>query len=214
VVDGTDGDDKDPAMAGSLIILNGASSSGKTSIGIALQRLWPRPLLVTGIDAVIAGWPESYITAPSEEGGPAGPTTGMRIVPGRGPSPSWILELGPDFHAVMALVHRSWESLSRGGIDLVIDHVILDSTLRSQAEETLADAFWVGVTCDVEELVRRELERGDRYLGFASGSSAVVHQEMTYDLVIDSTHVPPDVLAREILDSVTRWTDRHRKPGA
>jgi len=114
----------------------------------------------------------------------------------------------------MALVHRSWESLSRGGIDLVIDHVILDSTLRSQAEEALADAFWVGVTCDVEELVRRELERGDRYLGFASGSSAVVHQEMTYDLVIDSTHVPPDVLAREIVDSVTRWTDRHRKPGA
>jgi chloramphenicol 3-O phosphotransferase len=88
------------------------------------------------------------------------------------------------------------------GIDLVIDHVIMDPTIREQAKSTLVDAFWVGVHCDFDELIRRETARGDRYLGFASGTFAVVHNEMTYDLFLDTTATPPDVLARQILEAV------------
>jgi chloramphenicol 3-O-phosphotransferase len=53
-------------------------------------------------------------------------------------------------------------------------------------------------------LVRRESARGDRYVGFASGSSAVVHHGMNYDMVIDTTSTPPDELARKIFDAVRR----------
>jgi chloramphenicol 3-O phosphotransferase len=88
--------------------------------------------------------------------------------------------------------------MTREGIDLVIDHVILDATIREQAKGTLDDAFWIGVNCDFDELIRREAARGDRYLGFASGTFAVVHDEMTYDLVLDTTATPPDILARQI----------------
>ena len=100
------------------------------------------------------------------------------------------------------LAHESWALMGRGGLDLLIDHVTIDATLREQAKSSLAGAFWVGVTCDVEELARREIERGDRHIGFASGSFAVVHNEMSYDLMVDTTRTPSGPLAQLILDAV------------
>jgi chloramphenicol 3-O phosphotransferase len=184
-----------------LIVLNGPSSSGKTSIIKALQDLWPRPLFTSGIDAFIAGWPESHVTFPGEDGSPAA-DSGMRIVHGLGPAPSWIPEYGDEFHKVTQFAHELWRAMSVGGIDLIIDHVVVDAVIRGQARSTLVDAFWVGVTCDVNELIRREIARGDRYLGFASGTSAVAHEEMIYDLVVDTTSTATEVLANQIFDAV------------
>lgn len=188
-------------MSASVIVLNGPSSSGKSTLAAELQKLWPRPLWVTGLDVLISGWPDSYVTAPGDDGTPAPPSTGLRIVPGLGPDPSWILELGADFHAMSQLAHESWALMGLGGVDLLIDHVLIDATLREQATSCLRAAFWVGVTCDVGELARRETERGDRHIGFASGSSAVVHTDMTYDLMVDTTFAPTTALAQQIFDA-------------
>jgi chloramphenicol 3-O phosphotransferase len=184
-----------------LIVLNGPSSSGKSSIIRALQDIWPRPLFTSGLDAFIVGWPMSHVTFPGEDGSPAAPS-GMRIVAGSGPAPSWVPEYGDEFHAVMRVAHGSWAQLSQVGIDVVVDHCIVDATLRQQARQTLVDALWVGVVCDVDELIRREAARGDRFRGFASGTSDMVHREMVYDFVVDTTTTPADVLARQIYDAV------------
>jgi chloramphenicol 3-O phosphotransferase len=106
------------------------------------------------------------------------------------------------FHAVLQLAHESWAAMSRSGIDLIVDHCIFDAKVREQAKSALTDAFWVEVTCDVDELLRRESARGDLYIGFASGTSAVVHDEIAYDLVIDTTTTPSDALARQVYDVV------------
>jgi chloramphenicol 3-O phosphotransferase len=189
-------------MPAPMIVLNGASSSGKTTLARALQDLWPRPLILTGIDAFILGWPDRFVTYPGEDGSPAAPSTGVRIVSGLGPAPSWIPEFGDDFHSMMRLAHESWVLICSGGVNLVIDHVLINPTLRQQARDTLVGAFWVGVMCDVDELIRRETARGDRHVGFASGTSAVVHQEMNYDLVIDTTATSTELLARQVYDAV------------
>jgi chloramphenicol 3-O phosphotransferase len=194
--------DNNRRVPASIIVLNGASSSGKTTIARALQDLWPRPLILTGIDAFILGWPDSYATYPADDGSPAAPSAGVRIVPGLGPAPSWIPEFGDDFHTMMRLAHESWALISQGGVNLVIDHVLIDPTLRKQARDTLVGAFWVGVMCDVDELIRRETARGDRHVGFASGTSAVVHREMSYDLVIDTTATSTELLARQVYDAL------------
>jgi chloramphenicol 3-O phosphotransferase len=189
-------------MPATLVVLNGASSAGKSSIARALQDIWPRPLVVTGIDTFIAAWPESFVSAPGADptAGPA--ATGIRIAPGRGPAPSWIVDYGEDFATLMRLVHGAWASIRDGGIDQVIDHVLIDRRMRRLALEVLSGAFWVGVTCDVDELVRREALRGDRFVGFASGTSAVVHEDMVYVLVVDTTSTTSEENARLIVEAV------------
>ena len=188
-------------MSATLIVLNGPSSAGKSTIISALQDLWPRPLFASGLDVFIGGWPDSHVTFPSSDGSPA-PESGMRIVAGVGPAPSWIPEYGDAFHKVMKLAHEFWAAMNNAGIDLVIDHVILDAVIREQALSTLTNAIWVGVTCDIDELIHRETARGDRYLGFASGTAPIVHREMIYDLIVDTTVTPSDVLAGQIYDAV------------
>jgi chloramphenicol 3-O phosphotransferase len=142
---------------------------------------------VTGIDTFISAWPQSFLNFPGEDDAPAAPTPGLRVVPGRGPAPSWFLEAGDEFHKLMRLAHRSWALIRDGGVDQVIDHVMMDNEIRRDALEVLTGAYWVGVYCNIEEMVRRESARGDRPTGFASGSSAVAHDEMTYDLTVDTT---------------------------
>ena len=77
-------------MSATLIVLNGPSSAGKSTIIAALQELWHRPLFATGLDVYIAGWPSSHVTLPGDDASPA-PRSGMRIVAGAGPAPSWRL---------------------------------------------------------------------------------------------------------------------------
>ena len=172
---------------GELIILNGPSSSGKSSIVSELQARWTRPLIATGIDQVISSWPQRFITGPGEDGSPAAPSTGIRIVEGRGPAPSWITSFGHDFHRLMLHAHRQWIELVDLGFDVVVDHVLVDDVIKRDALATFDAARWIGCRCDIDTLVLRESSRADRHVGFASGTDAVVHQDMTYDLEIDTS---------------------------
>src|ERR1039458_8219814 len=97
-------------MSASLIVLNGPSSSGKSSIISALQDLWPRPQFASGLDVFIGGWPDSHVTFPGDDGSPAS-ESGMRIVQGDGPAPSWIPEYDHEFHTVTRLAHRFWADM-------------------------------------------------------------------------------------------------------
>lgn len=194
-----------PAMS-TTVVLNGPSSAGKSSIGTALQRLWDGPLLVTGVDSFLAGFPAHLFSLPGEDGLPGRASSGVRVVPGRGPAPSWVPELGADARLLMRAAHRAWRAVADAGMDQVVDHVILDAPTRDDARTVLSgtDVLWVGVRCDVDELVRREISRGDRHRGFASGTSAQVHEDMTYDLELDSTHADAAQLALQVLAALGR----------
>lgn len=183
------------------IVLNGPSSAGKSSLGAALQLAWDGPLLVTGIDSFLGGFPERLFSLPNEDGSPGPATSGVHVVPGRGPAPSWIPSLGADGLLLMRAAHRAWRSVAETGLDQVVDHVILDDATRDDALEVLngPDVLWVGVYCDVDELVRRETARADRFPGFASGTWAQVHDGMTYDLVVDTTTQTPEACAEQVL---------------
>lgn len=190
-------------MPGDLIVLNGASSSGKSSLVRELQQLWPLPLFAVGIDVILQGWPGSF-ALDHDEIDPARDLESLHIVAGLGPAPSWVPMVSETFITISRHAHESWAAINQSGIDVAVDHCIIDPRIREQAQSLLLGAFWVGVTCDVEELVRREAARKDRYVGFASGSSAVVHHGMNYDMEIDTTSTPPEELARQVFDAVRR----------
>jgi chloramphenicol 3-O phosphotransferase len=157
------------APATPVILLNGASSSGKTTLARALQRALDEPFLYFSSDQLVAAGvlPEVDRTG----------TTGPR---------AWSV-LRPRFFDGF---HRATAALAAAGNWLIVEHVIECRRWYDDLVELLADCdvFYVGVECPLPELERRERERGDRFIG--EGRSHLedgIHTWGPYDMHIDTS---------------------------
>ena len=183
-----------------IILLNGPSSSGKTSIARALQSAWDTPLVYLALDTIIGMLPFAYTgTGPraqegfhlfehSEEGETL---TGYRMG-----------ALGRQLNQKLAGLTAD---IARDGLDVVVDHVLIDveSIRPFLTALPLQDSYLVGVNCELDELRRREQSRGDRMLGLARFQHIRVHwMRDYYDLEVDSFDGSPDVLASAIIARV------------
>lgn len=183
-----------------ILILNGASSSGKTALSRALQVQWPRPLLHLGTDTIIAMLPAAYVgMKPSAHRGiefindtdDRGPVVRAR----RG-------EVARRVEESFALALRS---LADGGHDLVLDLVLYDpASLRSYVRAFQGiQTYLVGVRCDLSVLEARELARGDRFPNLSRSQHLVVHEfAKFYDFDVDTTVAGPHQLAEAIVEHV------------
>jgi chloramphenicol 3-O phosphotransferase len=88
---------------------------------------------------------------------------------------------------------RAWRRMVRAGRDagmrFVVDEVLLTPQDLPDWYDALAglDVFFVGVHCDLAELQRREIERGDRGVGQAISQYDTVHSYGSYDFEVDTT---------------------------
>lgn len=175
-----------PYRQGRIIFLNGASSSGKSTLSKALQAELNEPFLHVASDHLALGLPARRDTS--------------------GPF-QWWGHLRPRFFEGF---HRSITALASGGNDLIVDHIIEFPAWRSELRHLLQafDVFLVGVHCDLDELERRERVRGDRQIG--EGRSHVVtdgiHTFGAYDYAVDTTQTEPTTAARNILECWRRRT--------
>lgn len=172
-----------------LIFINGTTSSGKTSLAKALQAQLTRPYCHTGIDQAFAMLPDRLHK------------TAEGFYFDRDERDLVRLNIGPIGLKCLKAHHRSVAAMARSGIDLIADEVVLTHDLRRDWMEVLADVqtFFVGVHCELEELERREVTRGDRMIGQARGQFEIVHHEMRYDIEVDSTQKSPSELALQII---------------
>lgn len=166
-------------------MLNGASSSGKSSIARCLQATLPEPWLSFSVDTLVEALP----------GGTAGTPGVLEFAPDGGVS------VGPAFAPLEAAWITGLAAMARAGARLVIDEVLLNGAAGQRRwEERLAGLAvrWVGVRCDPEVAAAREAARGDRVTGMAASQSALVHQGLRYDLEVDTTHTTALDCARTI----------------
>lgn len=66
--------------------------------------------------------------------------------------------------------------------------------------------FRVAVHCELGELERRELARGDRVIGQARGQFDIVHKGVAYDFKIDTTRLTASDAAERVEEAYRRWT--------
>ncbi|MGW8066209.1 chloramphenicol phosphotransferase CPT family protein [Streptomyces ziwulingensis] len=167
---------EDPARArsGRIIFLNGTSSSGKSSIAQALlQILDGDPCFHLPVDAFHA------MRARREVSCEAMPQLLRRTWKG---------------------FHRAVAGMAAAGNNVVMDHVLseewrlLDCLGLFKAKEVVL----VGVHCSLEELERRERERGDRPPGLAARQFHHVHAHGLYDIECDTTTTSAMDCARQI----------------
>jgi len=174
-----------------VILLNGASSAGKSSLtGMLQARL---SFVRMGIDDFIHerapvawyGAPEGLFREPQEDGGS-------------------ILRYGAEALKLWRAYHRSVRVCVDEGLGVVVDDAIITRELLDDWLVALKglDVFFVGVHCAPEELTLREIARRDRALGTAVSSMERVHVHAVYDLEVDSTATPSSALAGQIVASL------------
>jgi chloramphenicol 3-O phosphotransferase len=175
-----------------IILLNGCSSAGKTSIARALQAQLPGLWLHVGIDHFLRMTPLRF----------HGVAEGVQLVPQ--PDGTVPLQLGPIGQAVIASFHRAVHAIAEGGTPVVVDDVMFERPLVEHWLTTLEglDVFSVAVHCELEELQRRELARGDRSPGQARSQFPLVHGHTPYDFSVDSTASSAQDCARAIVSAL------------
>jgi chloramphenicol 3-O phosphotransferase len=177
-----------------VVVLNGGSSSGKSSIARALQGLLGPTWMTLGVDDLVRALP----------GGdrPLGSQMSVQV----GPDGSVVV--GDDFRRAEVAWYQGLAAIGRAGTGLIIDEVFLggrSSQARlARALEGLA-VVWVGVRCSPDVAAARERRRPDRVGGMALSQAERVHEGIEYDLVVDATHVSALDCARSIAARVAQF---------
>ena len=183
---------------GRVVILNGTSSAGKTTIGHAFRESQSDPWLLTGVDLFQSQMSPRWFVH-LVDGQPTG-APGWRI--------AWdgdrlaSVTLGPVAQQVMAAMYEAVAALARSGVHVIVDDVLHDAGRRRSMVAALRqrDVYIVAVRCPLDVAEQRERDRGDRRPGGARLFFERAHVEMEYDLEIDSSQVPAPEAAQLIAD--------------
>jgi chloramphenicol 3-O phosphotransferase len=172
---------------GNIIVLSGASCSGKTSIATAFQALSDEPYLHVGIDHFEAMQPQR---------------DGRRLHVFYGQRKDGTAD--PDVDLVL-VAHICIAAFADAGANVVAEHIFLkrrwlkDIVGRLRAYTVL----FVGVFCPIDELIRREQEREEQVP--SSGQSVRQVRQLEpldnyapYDLVVNTAELTADECARRI----------------
>lgn len=170
-------------MTGKIILLNGASSAGKSTLARGLQAALAEPFWHYSIDHLLAAK-----ILPHE-----------RVANG---DFTW-RDLRPQFFDGF---HRSLPALAQAGNNLIVEHIVETREWMDRLLNLLGalDVFFVGVHCPLPELERRELARGDRPIGDARTDFEITHTFGIYDFEVNST-LP---LAQNVQAVIQAWNAR------
>ncbi len=92
--------------------------------------------------------------------------------------------------------HRSIPALASAGLELLVEHVVEKQQWAEDLATLLKgfDVFWVGVHASVELITEREKMRGDRMVGEALYHLGT-HDFCRYDVEVDTSQPSADVIA-------------------
>ncbi len=148
-------------MNGRIILLNGTSSAGKSTLAQALRAALEPSFCYYASDQLAE--------------------TGFRPIASQARS-----EGRTQFFNGF---HRSIAAFASAGNDLLVEHIIEEQSWAHDLRRLLVpfDVFWIGVHAPLEEIERREQARGDRTLG-EGRYHLKTHHFCRYDLEVDSSY--------------------------
>jgi len=162
-------------MNGNVIVLNGTSSSGKTTLAKELQSQCSEVYLLCSLDAF---WDMT----------PYGIPAGSK-----------------NFPNMKRALAKSVKALAETGHNVIVDIVFCGQKTYIELTEELEglNLKIVKVECPLDELEKREVARGDRVIGLAKLQYENVHDGVIYDLNVNTFINSPEKCALEIVDSLS-----------
>lgn len=172
-----------------VVMLNGGSSAGKSSLARALQAILPEPWLIFGVDDFVNAMPPAM--QESDDGLVFHPD-------GR-------ISVGPGIRRLRDAWDQGVAAVARAGVGVIVDDVFLAGVAVQQRWHAALyglEVLWVGVRCDPDVAATREAQRGDRVPGMAALQADSVHHGVRYDLVIDTSGQSPQQCAQLVASRV------------
>jgi chloramphenicol 3-O phosphotransferase len=171
---------------GKIILLNGPSSAGKSTLCQAIQTQMDEPFLQFSLDFFFFNSP----VLPKQQ-----------LKDG---TFDWV-EIRP---RVFEGFFNCLPALAIAGNNLLIEYIIETQAQWDALRQKLEgfDVFLIGVHCPLPELERREQLRGDRRVGDARRDLATVHTFTKYDFEIDSSESADENAMRIIAAWKSRTT--------
>jgi chloramphenicol 3-O phosphotransferase len=188
-----------------IIFLNGATSSGKSSIARAIQHLDDKPWLVLGIDTMINMMPSKYWVGGEKA------EEGFNFISDKDEyGPLMSLKIGEFGHKISDALREMAYLLDKKGFHIIIDDVLLgDESLKKYIKKLeQSTVYFIGVHCDKKILEEREILRGDRFIGSGREQMNRCHgPNRKYDLEVNTTHHSPFDCAEQILELIKEEND-------
>lgn len=183
---------------GNIILLNGTSSSGKTTLAKVLQKRMQEPYLHLGNDQFLqSNWPENLLMY----------SDGTDSVPFDG----WLavfrdnqfvdLKVGPTGLRWLTGMYKAMAAWSETGNHLVADLVLHDERILQAAASVFYQlpVWFISVYCPLEIAEKREQERSERR---ATGGARLfyqgVYKQGIADLVVNTAENSPEACAEQI----------------
>ena len=186
--------------SGTIIVLNGPSAAGKSSIQNELQKQFKPLYLKVGIDnffdALIPNPDLSNFQETKEFSQYTNDGTlirrvrlqkdaaGNQIVP---------LEFGPAGDQIIFGMHHAFAAYASQGNNLAVDYILYQSGWVTDLAEALEDqkVYLIGIFAPLSVLEEREKNRATSPVGHARSHYDTVHQGMVYDLELDVSSRTP-----------------------
>lgn len=151
-------------QSGKIILLNGTSSSGKSSLAKALQVTLDAPFLHIDGDYFWQLYPRSYFADKTED-----TYRGWR-------------------NQFLPACYLSLTTFVQAGVNIIVDEVLTKPTTLTWLQAALSpyEVVFVGLDCGLAELERREIERGNRKIGLARFQYPNIHIHGEYDIKINT----------------------------
>ncbi len=172
--------------SGMVIFLNGASSSGKSTIAGELQTALAEVFLYVSVDAFLNQLPEASLSDQEYF---------SRALPN-----------------LLAGFNASSAAIARAGSNIIVDHVLQEPSWVLPCVRTFEgiEVVFVGVHCPLDLLEEREKARGDRHIGLARYQYDRVHSHNTYDIEVDTSEMNVD----ECVSVIRKYVESGKRPAA
>lgn len=160
-------------MTSNIIILNGPSSAGKSSITKELQFQLDSIYLHLPLDSFLAMVPDH------------------------------IEEKAPLYEKTIPTLIDSAVSLVKNQNNVIADVVLFPENMTLFVDKLKNfSSHFIAITASLKTLQHREKTRGDREIGLAESQYQDIHKDIAYDFKIDTTELTAKESAQKIIESL------------
>lgn len=196
--------------AGTIVILMGASASGKSTIQKCFQKTSEAFYIKIGIDTFFdALLPETDLSSFAQTKELWQKTTSGELIRGiyegvdeEGKSVIPLV-VGPAGQRVIFGMHHAIAAYAAQGNNIIVDYILYDPAWLPDLCQALKNhtVYLIGIKTPLNILEEREISRSTSPLGHAR-SHHTFHTHITYDLELDTSSLTPEQCAAHIHDFI------------